>query len=144
VIAGKPLEFGTVDLYNWFYQTMTSSTPVTISSADSADRVKIDQEKLAETLEYIRPAVQADGGDLILLGTDGGTVNIQMVGACGGCPLSMMTLKAGIERILMDRVPGVEEVNASADAPALDEDVSQPKNGGITLPGHLMASPDLA
>ncbi|MEX2652691.1 MAG: NifU family protein [Acidimicrobiia bacterium] len=117
---------------------------MTISSADSADRVKIDQEKLAETLEYIRPAVQADGGDLILLGTDGGTVNIQMVGACGGCPLSMMTLKAGIERILMDRVPGVEEVNASADAPVLHEDVSLPKNGGITLPGHLIASPDLA
>jgi hypothetical protein len=44
----------------------------------------------------------------------------------------------------MDRVPGVEEVNASADAPALDEDLSLPKNGGITLPGHLMASPDLA
>lgn len=121
---------------------MTSSTPVTISSANPADLVEIDQEKLAETLEYIRPAVQADGGDLILLGTEGGTVNIQMVGACGGCPLSMMTLKAGIERILMDRVPGVEEVNASADAPALDEDIAQPMNGGITLPGHLMASPD--
>ncbi|MEX1125613.1 MAG: NifU family protein [Acidimicrobiia bacterium] len=121
---------------------MTSSTPVTISPANSPDRVEIDHEKLAETLEYIRPAVQADGGDLILLGTDGGTVNIQMVGACGGCPLSMMTLKAGIERILIDRVPGVEEVNASADAPTLDEDLSLPKNGGITIPGHLLASPE--
>ncbi|HET7846624.1 MAG TPA: NifU family protein [Acidimicrobiia bacterium] len=121
---------------------MTSSTPVTISSANPADRVEIDQEKLAETLEYIRPAVQADGGDLILLGTEGGTVNIQMVGACGGCPLSMMTLKAGIERILIDRVPGVEEVNASADAPTLDEDVASPMSSGITLPGHLMSSPD--
>ncbi len=121
---------------------MTSSTPVTIASANQADRVEIDQEKLAETLEYIRPAVQADGGDLILLGTEGGTVNIQMVGACGGCPLSMMTLKAGIERILIDRVPGVDEVNASADAPALDEDIPAPTNGGITLPAHLMASPD--
>jgi Fe-S cluster biogenesis protein NfuA len=43
---------------------------------------------------------------------DEGTVNLQMVGACGGCPMSMMTLKAGIERILMDRVPGVVAVNA--------------------------------
>ncbi|NNC92619.1 MAG: NifU family protein [Acidimicrobiia bacterium] len=68
---------------------------------------------LKATLEYIRPALQADGGDLILLGVDGGTVNLQMVGACGGCPLSTMTLKAGIERILTDRVPGVEVVNAS-------------------------------
>jgi Fe-S cluster biogenesis protein NfuA len=49
---------------------------------------------------------------LILLGVDQGTVNLQLVGACGGCPLSTMTLKAGIERILTDRVPGVEEVNA--------------------------------
>jgi Fe-S cluster biogenesis protein NfuA len=122
---------------------MTSTTPVTITSSSAPDRIEIDQEKLAETLEYIRPAVQADGGDLILLGTEGGTVNIQMVGACGGCPLSMMTLKAGIERILIDRVPGVDEVNASADAPALDENVASAMSGGITLPGHLMASPDL-
>jgi Fe-S cluster biogenesis protein NfuA len=73
----------------------------------------IDLAKLEETLEYIRPAVQMDGGDLVLLGVEGGTVNLQMVGACGGCPMSMMTLKAGIERILRERVPGVEEVNAT-------------------------------
>lgn len=70
----------------------------------------IDLVALDETLEYIRPALQADGGDLILLGTEGGKVTLQMVGACGGCPLSTMTLTAGIERILQDRVPGVTEV----------------------------------
>ena len=72
----------------------------------------IDLDILEETLEYIRPALQADGGDLVLLGTKGGRVTLQMVGACGGCPLSTMTLTAGIERILRDRVPGVEEVIA--------------------------------
>ncbi len=72
----------------------------------------IDAEILEETLEYIRPALQADGGDLVLLGTKGGRVSLQLVGACGGCPLSTMTLTAGIERILIDRVPGVEEVVA--------------------------------
>lgn len=72
----------------------------------------IDRALLDETLEYIRPALQADGGDLILLGTQGGKVTLQMVGACGGCPLSTMTLTAGIERILQDRVPGVTEVVA--------------------------------
>jgi Fe-S cluster biogenesis protein NfuA len=89
---------------------------VTIRSAaeESEEPVEIDLEKLEETLEYIRPAIQMDGGDLILLGTEGGTVNLQMVGACGGCPMSTMTLKAGIERILRDRVPGVIEVNAEA------------------------------
>ena len=79
---------------------------------DSAGQVDVDMPMLEATLEYIRPALQADGGDLILLGVEDGVVNLQMVGACGGCPLSMMTLKAGIERILTDRVPGVREVTA--------------------------------
>lgn len=85
----------------------TTETTDTIQTNGS-----IDMPLLEETLEYIRPALQADGGDLILLGVEDGTVNLQLVGACGGCPLSTMTLKAGIERILTDRVPGVEEVNA--------------------------------
>lgn len=72
----------------------------------------VDLEALTETIEYMRPAVQADGGDLILLGVEGGTVNLQMVGACGGCPLSTVTLVQGIERIIKDRVPGVTEVIA--------------------------------
>ncbi len=78
----------------------------------SDEQVDVDMSMLEATLEYIRPALQADGGDLVLLGVEDGVVNLQMVGACGGCPLSMMTLKAGIERILTDRVPGVREVNA--------------------------------
>lgn len=110
---------------------MTDATPVSISSAAVADG-PIDPDKLNEALDYIRPAVQADGGDLVLLGADDGTVSLQMVGACGGCPLSMMTLKAGIERILKDRVPGVREVIASADAPGVLDDET---NGvGISLP----------
>lgn len=104
---------------------------MTIAPAAVADG-PIDTEKLNEALEYIRPAVQADGGDLVLLGAEDGKVSLQMVGACGGCPLSMMTLKSGIERILKDRVPGVKEVIASADAPgALDEATD---GIGISLP----------
>jgi Fe-S cluster biogenesis protein NfuA len=79
---------------------------------EAVDSVDVDLDALNETLEYIRPALQADGGDLILLGVDDGTVNLQLVGACGGCPMSTMTLTAGIERILFDRVPGVTAVNA--------------------------------
>lgn len=82
------------------------------AAAVETDSPQIDLAVLESTLEYIRPALQADGGDLVLLGVEGGTVNLQMVGACGGCPLSTMTLKAGIERILTERVPGVDEVNA--------------------------------
>ena len=85
---------------------------MTEDAAAVAETAQVDLAALNETLEYIRPALQADGGDLILLGVDGGTVNLQLVGACGGCPMSTMTLAAGIERILRDRVPGVDEVNA--------------------------------
>lgn len=73
---------------------------------------EVDLNVLQAALDYIRPAVQMDGGDLILLGVEEGVVRIQMVGACGGCPLSMMTLKAGIERILKAKVPGVVLVEA--------------------------------
>jgi Fe-S cluster biogenesis protein NfuA len=83
-----------------------------IMTTEPASDVEIDLASLNETLEYIRPALQADGGDLVLLGVESGTVNLQLVGACGGCPMSTMTLTAGIERILKDRVPGVEAVNA--------------------------------
>ncbi len=86
-----------------------ADTDTTMAPSD-----EVDLDLLAETIEYIRPAIQMDGGDIVLLGVEEGTVNLQLVGACGGCPLSTMTLKAGIERIIMDRVPGVEEVNAEA------------------------------
>jgi Fe-S cluster biogenesis protein NfuA len=102
---------------------MSDPTPIAIAS--SADpTVPVDVEALEAALDYIRPAIQADGGDIILLGVDGSTVNLQMVGACGGCPLSMMTLKAGIERILQDRVPGVERVIAGSDFPATLEEAT--------------------
>lgn len=81
-------------------------------AATAVGESSIDADILQETLEYIRPALQADGGDLVLLGTNQGKVTLQLVGACGGCPMSTMTLTAGIERILMDRVPGVTEVVA--------------------------------
>lgn len=91
-----------------------TTTPVTIGSSVPREEGRIDLQKLQETLDYIRPAIQMDGGDIVLLGAEDGVVELQMVGACGGCPMSMMTLKAGIERILVDRVPGVVEVTATA------------------------------
>ena len=84
----------------------------TAETAAATDAGTVDLQLLDETIEYIRPALQADGGDMILLGVKEGKVTLQLVGACGGCPLSTMTLTAGIERILRDRVPGVTEVVA--------------------------------
>ncbi len=78
----------------------------------AASEVEIDKDALESALEYIRPALQADGGDVVLSSIIGGTVNLELLGACGGCPISETTVTAGIERILKDRVPGVVEVVA--------------------------------
>jgi Fe-S cluster biogenesis protein NfuA len=65
-----------------------------------------------ETIEVIRPALQADGGDIVLrdVDEDTGVVSVTLVGACVSCPASSQTLKAGIERIMKDRIDGVTEV----------------------------------
>ncbi len=70
------------------------------------------REAVEKVIEVIRPAVQADGGDLHLIDVDEttGLVTVELSGACVSCPASTVTLKAGIERILKDRVEGVTEV----------------------------------
>jgi Fe-S cluster biogenesis protein NfuA len=72
------------------------------------------EAQLLEAIEAIRPALQSDGGDVRVVNLDeeNGIVDIELMGACGGCPMSTMTLKAGIERILKDRVEGLNEVRA--------------------------------
>ncbi len=90
---------------------MTDTVPAT-AEAPAGESPAIDLQALADTIDYIRPALQADGGDMFLLGVEGGTVTLQLVGACGGCPMASLTLTAGIERILRDRVPGVTEIIA--------------------------------
>lgn len=72
------------------------------------------KERVAQALESIRPALQNDGGDIELVGVDetSGTVTVKLVGACGGCPMSQMTLKNGVERILKEAVPEVVSVEA--------------------------------
>jgi len=82
-------------------------------SKDREFQEPINIEKLNQTIDYIRPAVQADGGDLKLSKVENGIVNIEMLGACQGCPLSIATLKGGIERIIKEKVPGVLEVIAT-------------------------------
>lgn len=67
-------------------------------------------EKIEAALAQIRPSLQADGGDVELVGVQDGTVKVKLTGACGGCPMAQMTLKQGIERILKEKVPEVKEV----------------------------------
>lgn len=72
------------------------------------------EAQLLEAVDAIRPALQADGGDMrvMAINEETGVVDIELMGACGGCPMSSLTLKSGIERILRDRVPGLTEVRA--------------------------------
>jgi Fe-S cluster biogenesis protein NfuA len=71
------------------------------------------ESQVLEAIEAIRPALQSDGGDIEFNGIDAdNVVHVTLVGACGTCPVSMMTLKAGVERIIMDRAPGITEVVA--------------------------------
>jgi Fe-S cluster biogenesis protein NfuA len=70
------------------------------------------EEQVRAALELIRPAIQMDGGDIKLESVSGGTVTVQLLGTCESCPISPVTLKQGVERILRERVPGVTEVIA--------------------------------
>ncbi|WP_298437567.1 NifU family protein [Geobacter sp.] len=68
-------------------------------------------EEVKKVLDMVRPALQADGGDVELVEVSAdGVVKVKLVGACGHCPMSTMTLKMGIERTLKEKVPGVKEV----------------------------------
>ncbi len=70
------------------------------------------REDIEKAFQKIRPALQADGGDIELIDVVDGVVKVRLTGACGGCPMSQMTLKQGVERVLKEEVPGVKGVEA--------------------------------
>lgn len=69
-------------------------------------------ERVDKALDLIRPSIRMDGGDVELVDVEEGIARVKMVGACGGCPMSMMTLKMGIERAVRHHVPEVKSVEA--------------------------------
>ncbi len=89
---------------------MDATTP---SDEEQAER----RRALEELLDMMRPAVQADGGDLVLVHADvvTGVVEVQLQGACSSCAISSATLQGGVERILRDRLPWVTEVTGGVD-----------------------------
>lgn len=71
------------------------------------------REKIQEALDQIRPAIQMDGGDVELVDvTEDNIVQVRLMGACHGCPMSLLTLQAGIERVIRARVPEIQGVEA--------------------------------
>ena len=70
------------------------------------------RDKVAAVLDKIRPSLMADGGDVELVDVKDGVVSVRLVGACGSCPMSTMTLKHGVERTLKSELPDIKEVVA--------------------------------
>jgi Fe-S cluster biogenesis protein NfuA len=70
------------------------------------------EERINTALDRIRPAIAADGGDVWLIRVENDTAYVQMLGACGGCPASHLTLKNGIEAVIREDVPEITRVEA--------------------------------
>ena len=70
------------------------------------------KEKVQKALNDVRPSLQADGGDVELVGVENNIVKVKLKGACAGCPMSQMTLKQGIERYLKKMVPEISSVES--------------------------------
>jgi Fe-S cluster biogenesis protein NfuA len=68
------------------------------------------KEKVEKVLNEIRPMLQRDGGNVELVSIEGGVVKVRLQGACAGCPMSQMTLRNGIERVLKDKIPEITAV----------------------------------
>ena len=70
------------------------------------------KEKVQNALDEIRPSLQADGGDVELVNVENGVVKVRLTGACGGCPMSQMTLKQGIEAYVKEKIPEIVSVES--------------------------------
>lgn len=70
------------------------------------------KERVQEVIDKVRPMLQADGGDVELVALEGMVVKVRLKGACAGCPMSQMTLKNGIERMLKKEIPEIESVES--------------------------------
>jgi Fe-S cluster biogenesis protein NfuA len=109
---------------------VTDATPE-ITDEERADRLA----KLQGIMDLMRPAVQADGGDLVLVRADveSGVVEVQLQGACSSCAISEATLSGGVERILRERLPWVTEVLGGLDD-SLDLEESAALGAGGYVP----------
>ena len=70
------------------------------------------KEEVQSALDEIRPSLQADGGDVELVDVENGIVKVRLTGACGGCPMSQMTLKQGIEAYVKKKIPEIVSVES--------------------------------
>ena len=112
-------------------------TDVDVEAALTDDERKQRLDDLTGLIDMIRPAVQQDGGDLLLVEADveKGTVEVMLQGSCSSCAISTTTLQAGVERILTDRLPWVTEVRGGVDE-TMDPDESAAMGRGAYVPKY--------
>jgi len=103
-----------------------------VTDVDDREQREAD---LVELIDMLRPAVQQDGGDLVLVGADyeNGVVELMLQGACSSCAISATTMQAGIERILTERLPWVTEVHGGVDE-SMDAEESAALGRGAYVP----------
>jgi Fe-S cluster biogenesis protein NfuA len=111
---------------------VTDATPA-LSDAERGDRLA----KLQGIMDLMRPAVQADGGDLVLVRADveTGVVEVELQGACSSCAISEATLSGGVERILRERLPWVTEVVGG-----LDDSLDYEESSALGTGGYVPSS----
>jgi Fe-S cluster biogenesis protein NfuA len=108
---------------------------VTVGHAPMSDGERADRlRQLQNLMDLMRPAVQSDGGDLVLVAADveAGTVEVQLQGACSSCAISSATLQGGVERILKDRLPWITEVSGG-----VTEDVDYYESAALGQGGYV-------
>jgi Fe-S cluster biogenesis protein NfuA len=111
------------------------ATEVTLHAAAIGNEERADRlRQLQDLIDLMRPAVQADGGDLVLVAADveAGTVEVQLQGACSSCAISSATLQGGVERILKDRLPWITEVSGG-----VTEDVDFYESAALGQGGYV-------
>lgn len=109
--------------------------PVTVGHAPISDSERAERlRQLQDLMNLMRPAVQSDGGDLVLVAADveAGTVEVQLQGACSSCAISSATLQGGVERILKDRLPWITEVSGG-----VTEDVDYYESAALGQGGYV-------
>jgi Fe-S cluster biogenesis protein NfuA len=117
-------------------RVVAMSSDAVISNEEISDEERQERTELLNGLiDMIRPAVQADGGDLMLVSADveSGVIEVMLQGACSSCAVSSSTLQAGINRILRDRLPWVTEVKGGVDSD-VDLEISASMGRGGYIP----------
>ena len=119
----------------WSFGSVDTDVDVEAALTDDERKQRLDD--LTGLIDMIRPAVQQDGGDLLLVEADveKGTVEVMLQGSCSSCAISTTTLQAGVERILTDRLPWVTEVRGGVDE-TMDPDESAAMGRGAYVPKY--------